>query len=155
MPASNGDRVMRFFMDRYVSYVNERYGWPPLPYSSGRFISALQPIRMQGVDLRQQWDFQPYVSAQEESVSGVTQNRVGSNFSWRPFPNLQITGALNPDFGAVESDDVVVNLSAFETFFPEKRAFFLEGSEIFVTSPRSVVRGSSRGVGGSSRSPYV
>ena len=54
-----------------------------------------------------------------------------ADISWRPSPNLQVTATLNPDFGAVESDDVVVNLTAFETFFPEKRLFFLEGREVF------------------------
>ena len=38
---------------------------------------------------------------------------------------------MNPDFGQVEVDPSVVNLSAFETFFPEKRPFFLEGSDVF------------------------
>jgi hypothetical protein len=37
---------------------------------------------------------------------------------------------VNPDFGQVEVDPSVVNLSAFETFFPEKRPFFLEGSDV-------------------------
>jgi hypothetical protein len=36
----------------------------------------------------------------------------------------------------VESDDVVLNLTASETFFPEKRLFFLEGSEVFNVMPR-------------------
>ena len=58
---------------------------------------------------------------------------------WRPSSNLQLTATVNPDFGSVESDDdVVVNLTAYETFFPEKRLFFLEGNEVFVTTPRSV-----------------
>ena len=55
-----------------------------------------------------------------------------------PSSNLQLTATVNPDFGSVESDDVVVNLTAYETFFPEKRLFFLEGNEVFVTTPRSV-----------------
>jgi hypothetical protein len=38
---------------------------------------------------------------------------------------------VNPDFGQVEVDPAVVNLSAFETSFPEKRPFFLEGSDVF------------------------
>ena len=38
---------------------------------------------------------------------------------------------MNPDFGQVEVDPAVVNLTAFETFFPEKRPFFLEGSDVF------------------------
>ena len=41
--------------------------------------------------------------------------------------------ALNPDFGQVEADTVVLNLSTFETSFPEKRPFFLEGIDAFAT----------------------
>ena len=39
----------------------------------------------------------------------------------------------NPDFGQVEADEAILNLSTFETFFPEKRPFFIEGSQIFDT----------------------
>ena len=45
--------------------------------------------------------------------------------------NLTVDATINPDFGQVEVDPAVVNLTAFETFFPEKRAFFLEGAQIF------------------------
>jgi uncharacterized protein DUF5916/cellulose/xylan binding protein with CBM9 domain len=45
--------------------------------------------------------------------------------------SLTLTGALNPDFGQVEVDPAVVNLSQFETFYPEKRPFFIEGLNIF------------------------
>ena len=46
---------------------------------------------------------------------------------------LTLELALNPDFGQVEADTVVLNLSTFETFFPEKRPFFLEGIDVFAT----------------------
>jgi hypothetical protein len=45
--------------------------------------------------------------------------------------NLTLTGTINPDFGQVEVDPAVVNLSDFETFYPEKRPFFTEGVNIF------------------------
>jgi hypothetical protein len=45
--------------------------------------------------------------------------------------NLTLTGTINPDFGQVEVDPAVVNLSQFETFYPEKRPFFTEGLNIF------------------------
>ncbi|HVR40463.1 MAG TPA: DUF5916 domain-containing protein, partial [Thermoanaerobaculia bacterium] len=48
--------------------------------------------------------------------------------------NLTLTGTINPDFGQVEVDPAVVNLTQFETFFPEKRPFFTEGSQMFVFS---------------------
>jgi hypothetical protein len=46
-------------------------------------------------------------------------------------PGLTLTGTVNPDFGQVEADPAVVNLSAFETFFSERRPFFVEGSGTF------------------------
>ena len=46
---------------------------------------------------------------------------------------LTLDLALNPDFGQVEADTVVLNLSTYETFFPEKRPFFLEGIDVFST----------------------
>jgi len=51
---------------------------------------------------------------------------------------LTLDATLNPDFGQVEADTVVLNLSTFETFFPEKRPFFLEGIDVFAT-PRALV----------------
>ena len=45
--------------------------------------------------------------------------------------SLTLTGTVNPDFGQVEVDPAVVNLSQFETFYPEKRPFFTEGVNIF------------------------
>ncbi len=46
-------------------------------------------------------------------------------------PNLTLNATVNPDFGQVEVDPAVVNLSDVETFFQEKRPFFVEGSSIF------------------------
>jgi len=51
---------------------------------------------------------------------------------------LTLDLAVNPDFGQVEADTVVLNLSTFETFFPEKRPFFLEGIDVFAT-PRPLL----------------
>jgi hypothetical protein len=45
--------------------------------------------------------------------------------------NVMLDATVNPDFGQVEADPAVLNLTAFETFFPEKRPFFIEGADIF------------------------
>ena len=45
--------------------------------------------------------------------------------------NLTLDATVNPDFGQVEVDPAVVNLSAYETFYEEKRPFFIEGASIF------------------------
>ncbi len=54
----------------------------------------------------------------------------GADFKWGLTSNLTLDGTVNPDFGQVEVDPAVVNLTQFETFFSEKRPFFLEGSQI-------------------------
>jgi hypothetical protein len=56
---------------------------------------------------------------------------LGLDVSFRAATNLTLNATVNPDFGQVEVDPAVVNLGVYETFFDEKRPFFLEGSEIF------------------------
>jgi hypothetical protein len=56
---------------------------------------------------------------------------VGADLRYGLPAGLTLTATINPDFGQVEVDPSVVNLTAFETFFPEKRPFFLEGSDVF------------------------
>lgn len=55
----------------------------------------------------------------------------GLDLLFRASSNLTVNAAFNPDFGQVEVDPAVVNLGVYETFFEEKRPFFIEGSEIF------------------------
>lgn len=45
--------------------------------------------------------------------------------------NISLNGTINPDFGQVDADPAVLNLGVFETFFDERRPFFLEGNQIF------------------------
>ena len=61
----------------------------------------------------------------------VNSARIGLDLKYLLTSNLTLNATINPDFGQVEVDPAVVNLSAFETFFPEKRPFFIEGSSIF------------------------
>ncbi|CAN5614617.1 hypothetical protein BH23GEM9_BH23GEM9_35470 [soil metagenome] len=56
---------------------------------------------------------------------------VGADLKYRLTSDLTVDVTVNPDFGQVEVDPAQVNLSAIETFFQEKRPFFIEGSEIF------------------------
>src|SRR5205085_2578830 len=55
----------------------------------------------------------------------------GLDFRYNLASDLALVGTLNPDFGQVEADSRVLNLTTFETFFPEKRPFFLEGLDLF------------------------
>lgn len=67
----------------------------------------------------------PFQSASEYTT------RVGADLKYQLSSTLTLDATINPDFGQVEVDPAVVNLSAFETFFSERRPFFVEGSGIF------------------------
>jgi hypothetical protein len=67
----------------------------------------------------------PTAAADHELAAGLDA-RLGLGTS------TTLSATINPDFGQVEQDPAVLNLTVFETFFPEKRPFFLEDSRIFV-----------------------
>jgi hypothetical protein len=147
MPESGSVRDMAISISRRVAHLDENWAWPALPHSKPKFMSALQPIQLEGINPKQQWAIFPFTAVTRDRMRSETDYRQGLDIFWRPSSDLQLTATLNPDFGTVESDDVVVNLTAFETFFPEKRLFFLEGNDVFITSPRSAVRGSEQRAG--------
>lgn len=84
----------------------------------------------------------PYVAAASEivEVSDVANPflrhrsasaTVGGDMRMGIGPNLTLSATVNPDFGQVEADPAEVNLSAFETFFEERRPFFSESAQLF------------------------
>lgn len=61
----------------------------------------------------------------------ATGQRVGLDLSYGLGAAFTLDATINPDFGQVEADPAVINLSAFETFFPEQRPFFVEDARVF------------------------
>jgi hypothetical protein len=163
MPDVSDQRKMQFYVSRKVAYLDERWSWPALSHSQNVFMSALQPFELEEINPQSSFIFYPYGSSTFDNIENDSVYKSGFDIFWRPSANMQLSATINPDFGSVESDDVVINLTAYETFFPEKRAFFLEGNEIFVTTPRARSRGKSRAttlvntrrIGGQPREPDV
>ena len=137
MPKTEGERQMGIVMQRKIAHIDERVGFPPLPFTQPRYLSAFQKLVLKDVTPKQQLSFFPQLSTIYDSKLAELDEQAGIDVFWRPSTNHQVTGTLHPDFGTVEADDVIINLTAIEPFFPEKRLFFLEGHEIFVTSERS------------------
>jgi len=137
LPDSGDSRQIGIYTERMYAAENETWSWPALPSTNPQYLSAFQTFELQGVSPSTQFTFYPYASTTHNNITGDTEGRVGADLYWRPNSNTQLSATLNPDFGTVESDDIVVNLGAFETFFSEKRAFFLEGQEVFTASPRA------------------
>jgi hypothetical protein len=149
MPLPQVDAARRqigFYFERQIGHLGgETWSNPALPLTVNEYLSAFQKYELRDIEPRRQLTFYPFSSTVFDGIKHDTDAKIGTDIYWRPTTNTLLSATLNPDFGTVESDDVVVNLTAFETFFPEKRTFFLEGQDIFNTSPRTQGR---RGPGG-------
>ena len=137
LPQAEGDRKIGIAFSRELTELGERWGSPPLPMTRNVWLSGFTKYELSDIEPSRQLTVYPFVSSVFDGIRHDANSRVGADIYWRPTTNTLLSGTLNPDFGTVESDDVVVNLTAFEVFFPERRVFFQEGQEIFNTSPRS------------------
>ena len=80
----------------------------------------------------------PYNTSRHEKITskgieGKWNEEFGLDIEYNPYPNLTSNLTFNPDFASVEGDREQINLTRFELSFPEKRRFFIEGSELFRT----------------------
>jgi len=120
-----------------------------VPKNESGLASRMAPLEgLDAVAPGRHLDLLPYVSGRMEYVEPVSPGDPWNDGS-RPFggagldfryglgTGMSLVGAVNPDFGQVEVDPAVVNLTAFETFFEEKRPFFTEGSQVFLRFGRS------------------
>ena len=125
------ERIAEMSMWSYWS--RDEAGGAPL---FGHLEELRVPSRQVGVELL------PYIVARAERVTPLQEGSPfdnGDTNSWRVGGDVKailgsavtLDATINPDFGQVEVDPAVVNLSAFETFFDEKRPFFIEGSGLF------------------------
>ena len=89
-----------------------------------RHLSLLPYATLRGEFLGDADPADPFTNA-AEATGGA-----GLDLKWGVTNSLTLDATVNPDFGQVEVDPAVVNLTAFETFFEERRPFFLEGSNI-------------------------
>ena len=76
-------------------------------------------------------DYFPYVNFSEDRVLNEDNTKVGAEIFWKIDAGKQLNIALNPDFGQVESDELVVNFDSSETYYSDKRPFFSENHSLF------------------------
>ena len=93
-------------------------------------------------------DFFPYMTISEDIIGSDLLSKAGTEIFWKIDSSRQVNLTLNPDFGQVESDEVVVNFSAFETFYSDKRPFFAENNNLFDVSDRMHRIINTRRIGG-------
>jgi hypothetical protein len=127
---------------REISRLGEVDVWSPWGKSEPRVVSRFGEVRgLAGILAPRRLELLPYVvagGAFYRPDDGDPLNhghdpilRAGGDFKLGLGSSFTVAGTVNPDFGQVEADPSQVNLGASELFFPEKRPFFLEGSDIF------------------------
>ncbi|HET7613934.1 MAG TPA: DUF5916 domain-containing protein [Gemmatimonadaceae bacterium] len=132
------EHTFGIMIDRDVYRYNERYIWPLLRQSKPGFVSQFGSLHgMDDLENPRRLEVMPY--AVTKSASTITNNAftqkqniaAGGDLKYRITSNLTLDATINPDFGQVESDPSVLNLSAYESFFDERRPFFVAGRGLF------------------------
>lgn len=127
---------------REIPRLGEEVHWPLVRRSEqSNMVSHFAVLGgLSGIEPRRNVQVRPYTLSRlqtfEHAVTPGELNQktdldIGADLKIGLTSGLTLDATVNPDFGQVEVDPAVLNLTAFETFFQEKRPFFLEGSQIF------------------------
>ncbi len=137
----NGSGIWGLQVFRQLHRKGELSFWQPIPADAPGLVHQIGEMHgMEKVQPRRIFDITPYLVTSAESYQGQQGNpfapgreqhlKAGVDAKLGITNNLTLDMTINPDFGQVESDPSEVNLTAFETFYQEKRPFFIEGNNI-------------------------
>ncbi len=132
------EHTFGFAIWRDIARHNERISWPLYRRSRTGLVSQWGEVDgFVGIASPRRLEVLPYsvaTDAPRQTPSGFGRHQqltLGADIKYGVTSNLTLDATVNPDFGQVEADPAVLNLSAFEQFFEERRPFFLEGAGIF------------------------
>jgi hypothetical protein len=132
------EHTFGFMVVRDVARTSARISWPLYDRDKQGYFSQLGELGgIRGLSTPRRLEVMPYVVTKNEtrpSASSFNHPQsfsAGADLKYGLSSNLTLDATINPDFGQVEADPAVLNLSAFEQFFEERRPFFLEGAGIF------------------------
>jgi Domain of unknown function (DUF5916)/Carbohydrate family 9 binding domain-like len=143
------DQVWGLELTRRVADRSELLQWVLIPVAAAGYASHFGRLEgISGIPPARRLELLPYVAADltyrahvdprnpfDDKLGG----RAGGDLKWGLGPNLSLDATVNPDFGQVEADPAVVNLTAFETVFDERRPFFIEGNELLTGRGQSFI----------------
>jgi hypothetical protein len=142
---------------RIVRRIQETDQWSLIPRkNSGHVYSFGTMTGLEGVPKPRLVEFLPYLAGKATMAPAIEGSPYSKSPRWNGNAGLDskigvgdftMDITLNPDFGQIEADPSVMNLTAFETFYDEKRPFFLEGKHIFDFSADNNLMFYSRRVG--------
>ena len=132
-----------FQANRYISMKQESDDWSYVPRSAAGVVSHYGRLDdLRGLQELTPIELRPFVVGELRRRDATTSQiasgtdflaSVGLDLKWHPTQALTLDATFNPDFAQVEADQVVLNLTTYETYYPEKRPFFLEGIDAFAT----------------------
>ena len=132
----NSDGSWGINFHRLSRYDNEFSMWSAVPraleVTQMQYAGLLEGIETPSSNLNMA--VQPYLLVKSESISnelGNTAVEIGGEMKWAISPNTIVDLTINTDFAQADVDRKVVNLSRFSVFFPERRQFFLENTDLF------------------------
>ncbi len=136
---NSSDHTFGLLVVRDIGRTSERISWPLLDNDKQGYISQLGELSgIRELAAVRRLEVTPYVVTKNETRATTTSSfnhpqsvSAGADLKYGLSSNLTLDATINPDFGQVEADPAVLNLSAFEQFFEERRPFFLEGAGIF------------------------
>ena len=132
-----------FNVERFIYRKNERVWLELVPRAESGLASRMASLTdIDGIEPRRALEVTPYTVLRSEFIEPPVPGNpfndgsryfaaTGVDLKLALRSNVIFNATVNPDFGQVEIDPAVVNLGAFETFFPERRPFFIEGNQIF------------------------
>jgi hypothetical protein len=136
------EQVWGLNVNRYIPRRNESLFWVMIPKNENGWSSRFgNLVGIGGIHPSRRLELVPY-GATNATITGARNPanpfddgrnlvaRGGADLKMGLGPSLTLDATVNPDFGQVEADPAEVNLSAFPTFFAEKRPFFAEGSDL-------------------------
>lgn len=123
-------RTIAAFFERTLYGRNERYACPGASIERPVFLSDFRHYTIEQHRAKQ-LDIVPYATWVSDQLNDSSRFKVGADLFWKPSGDFQLVAAVNPDFGQVESDELVINFTAIETFFTDKRPFFTENQGSF------------------------
>ena len=124
------ERTINISTIRKIAYKQSWIGDAETSARRTNFLLKLRPIQIKNYT-QSKVNYFPYVSKTYNSVTGFNEDKIGAEIFISSGTGKQVNLTFNPDFGQAESDEVIVNFSAQETFYSEKRAFFNENQSLF------------------------
>ncbi len=128
---SDGTRTVGVYLDRVIGITGQRAAWPAISFRDPRFLSVFAAVQVPAYT-QSLLVISPFVVGAYDNVGGAGDYDAGADILWKPSGRVQLTATISPDFGQVESDELVINFGAVETFFSDKRPFFTENQGLFV-----------------------